>query len=147
MLDRLSSAARIVVLVVVAACGDDTPSDEDLIEKFIEDITGDVDDAYVARALGYVDMARYPLDVRVPHHAGVYAEDQAPEIVGHFKTAMRQYFYNSEIKLRSDKVEIEGSRAEVKLGLMTAVGPLGASFTLQKAGEGVWKVSRVHVDR
>jgi hypothetical protein len=136
-----------LVLLLAAACGDDTPSDEDLIERFIEDVTGDVDDAYVGRALGYVDMARFPLDVRVPHHAGVYAEDRAPEIVDHFKRAIRQYFHGTELKLRSDEVEITGNRAEVKLGLMTAVGPLGARITLQKAGEGVWKVSRVHVDR
>lgn len=139
--------APLILVLSAAACGDDAVSDEDLLEKFVEDVTGDVDEAYVARALGYVDMARYPLDVRVPHHAGVYAEDRAPEIVGHFKSVMASHFYGTEIKLRSDKIEIQGDRAEVKLGLVTAVGPLGASFTLQKAGEGVWKVSRVHVDR
>jgi hypothetical protein len=147
MLDRLNAGCFVVLILLVAACGDDTPSDEDLIERFIEDVTGEVDDAYVARALRYVDMARYPLDVRVPHHAGVYAEERAPEIIGEFKRVMRSRFYETEIKLRSDAVEITGDRAEVKLGLMTAVGPLGASFTLQKASPGVWKVSRVHLDR
>jgi hypothetical protein len=136
-----------IVLIVLFACGDDAVSDEDLIERFIADVTGDVDDAYVSRALGYVDMARYPLDVRVPHHGGVYTQEQSQEIIRQFKSAMRRYFYGTEIKLRSDEFEIQGDRAEVKLGLMTAVGPLGASLTLRKAGEGVWKVSRVHVDR
>ena len=148
MIDRLKvGLVFALVLWLLAACGDDTPSDEDLIERFIEDVTGEVDDAYVARALGYVDMARFPLDVRVPHQAGVYGEDRAAEIVGQFKSVMRSRFYGTEIKLRSDKIEIEGGRAEVRLGLMTAVGPLGASFTLQKAGEGVFKLSRVHLDR
>lgn len=136
-----------IVLLALAACGDDAVSDEDLIERFIEDVTGKVDDDYVRRALGYADMARYPLDVRVPHHGGVYPEERAPEIIAQFKRAMRNHFYDTEIKLRSDAFEIKGDSAEVKLGLMTAVGPLGASFTLRKASEGVWKVSRVHVDR
>lgn len=136
-----------IVLLATVACGDDTVSDEDLIERFIEDVTGKVDDAYVRRALGYVDMVSYPLDVRVPHHGGVYPEERAQEIIAQFKKAMHRYFYDTEIKLRSDQFEIKGDSAEVKLGLMTAVGPLGASFTLRKAGEGVWKVARVHVDR
>jgi hypothetical protein len=139
--------ASLVIVLVTAACGDDAVSDEDLIERFIEDVTGKVDDGYVSRALGYVDMAQYPLDVRVPHHGGVYPEERAPEIIGQFKRAMRRHFYETEIKLRSDAFEINGDSAEVKLGLMTAVGPLSASFTLRKAGEGAWKVSRVHVDR
>jgi hypothetical protein len=144
---RGGAMSVLIVLLSGLACGDDAVSDEDLIERFIEDVTGKVDDAYVGRALGYVDMSRYPLDVRVPHHGGVYPEERAPEIIAQFKKAMRRYFYDTEIKLRSDTFEIKGDSAEVKLGLMTAVGPLGASFTLRKAGEGVWKVSRVHVDR
>jgi hypothetical protein len=135
-----------IVLLVAAAC-DDTISDEDRIERFIADITGKVDDAYVDRALGYVDMARYPLDVRVPRHGGVYPEERSQEIVKHFRSAMQRYFQDTEIKLRSDKFEIQGDSAEVELGLMTAVGPLSASFTLRKGSEGEWKVSRVHVDR
>jgi hypothetical protein len=137
----------LTLVAPVTACGDDEPSDEDLIEKFIEDVTGKVDDAYVARALGYVDLGRFPLDVRVPHHAGVYAPEQSEELTGKFKSGMRRFFYDTELKLRSDKFEIQGDSAEVKLGLMTAVGPLGVDINLRKAGPGSWKVARVHVDR
>jgi hypothetical protein len=136
-----------LALLAVAGCGDDEVSDEDLIEKFIEDVTGKVDDAYVARALGYVDLARFPLDVRVPRNAGVYSEEQATELTSQFRKGMQRYFYDTEIKLRSDRFEITGDSAEVKLGLMTAVGPLGADITLRKAAPGSWKVARVHVDR
>jgi hypothetical protein len=133
---------------VVAACGGNgAPSDEDLIARFVEDVTGKVDDAYVARALAYVDMERFPLDVRVPRHAGVYPKERAGEITRHFKEAMRRHFNDTSIKLRSDRVRINGDTAEVELGLMTAVGPLGASFTLRKAAPGSWRVVRVHIDR
>jgi hypothetical protein len=137
----------LVLCVLLSGCGDDEVSDEDLIERFIKDVTGEVDDAYVARALGYVDMGRFPIDVRVPHHAGVYAEDRAPELISAFKRGMRQHFYATELKLRSDRHEIQGDRAEIKLGLMTAVGPLDVEIALRKAGPGAWKVAKVHVDR
>lgn len=142
------SMMLVVLCSLVAGCGDHGgPSDEELVEQFVRDVSGKVDDAYVSRALGYLEIARYPLDVRVPQLAGVYTEEREHEIVGQFKSGMRRYFYDSEIKLRSQRFEIEGDRAEVTLGLITAVGPLGASITLRKAAPGVWKVARVHVDR
>lgn len=148
MMIRRWTIACLAACCLVIACGDDgAPSDEELVEQFIRDVTGKVDDAYVSRALGYVEIERYPLDVRVPQLSGVYTEERKQEIAGQFRSGMRRYFYDSEIKLRSDRFEIQGDRAEITLGLMTAVGPLGASITLRKAAPGSWKVARVHVDR
>jgi hypothetical protein len=142
----LRAASWAMFLLFVASCRGGGVSDEDLIERFIKDVTGDVDDAYVARVLGYVDMERVPIDVRVPHQAGLYEADRAPELIGTFKRVMRSRFYESEIKLRSDRYEINGDNADVKLGLMTAVGPLSADIGLRKTGPGSWKVSRVHIE-
>ncbi len=145
--ELILSAARIaIVLVLAAGCRGGGVSDEDLIERFIKDVTGDVDEAYAARVLGYVDMDRVPIDVRVPHHAGLYQNDRAPELIGAFKRVIEQRFQGSEIKLRSDKYEIKGDSAGVRLGLMTAVGPLSADLGLSKTGPGTWKVSRVHIE-
>ena len=69
-----------------------------------------------------------------------------PELTGTFKRVMRSRFYETEIKLRSDRYEINGDSADVKLGLMTAVGPLSADIGLRKTGPGSWKVSRVHIE-
>jgi hypothetical protein len=142
----LRAASWAILLLFVASCRGGGVTDEDLIERFIKDVTGDVDDAYVARALGYVDMERVPIDVRVPHQAGLYDADRGPELTGTFKRVMRSRFYETEIKLRSDHYEINGDSADVKLGLMTAVGPLSADIGLRKAGPGNWKVSRVHIE-
>jgi hypothetical protein len=131
----------------VLGCGDGAPSDEDLIEKFIDDVAGPVDDAYVQRALGYVDMARFPLDVRVPHHGGVYDQSNGSQLVAMFKDGMRRHFYGSAIKVRGNRYEINGTRADVNLGLITTVGLLRAEIALQRASPGVWKVTKVHVDR
>lgn len=142
----LRAASLAIALLLAAGCRGGGVSDEDLIERFIKDVTGDVDEAYVARALGYVDMERVAIDVRVPRHAGLYEADRAPELIGLFKRAMEQRFYGTEIKLRSDKYEIKGDDADVRLGLMTAVGPLSADIGLHKTGPGSWKVSRVHIE-
>ena len=142
----LRAASLAIALLLAAGCRGGEVSDEDLIERFIKDVTGDVDEAYVAGALGYVDMERVPIDVRVPRQAGLYEADRAPELIGSFKRAMEQRFYGTEIKLRSDKYEINGDSADVRLGLMTAVGPLSADIGLRKTGPGSWKVSRVHVE-
>jgi hypothetical protein len=145
---RIGALGCVLLVAAALGCGcGGAPSDEDLIDKFIEDVTGKVDDAYVARALGYVDLARFPLDVRVPQRAGMYTEEHAAELTSEFKRGMRRFFYGTEIKLRSRRVDLQGDSAEVELGLMTAVGPLDASLTLRKAAPGSWKVARVHVDQ
>jgi hypothetical protein len=140
------AAIMAVVLVLAAGCRGGGVSDEDLIERFIKDVTGDVDDAYTARVLGYVDMERVPIDVRVPRHAGLYQAERAPELIGAFKRIIEQRFQGSKIKLRSDKYEIKGDSADVRLGLMTAVSPLSADLGLSKTAPGTWKVSRVHIE-
>ncbi|MGD8860973.1 MAG: hypothetical protein PVI30_13275 [Myxococcales bacterium] len=137
-----------LVLCSAVACGDDDPpSDEDLIQKLIEDVTGEVDGTYVKRCLAYVDMQRYPLDVKVPRHSGVYDAERAPQIEKRFRDIIRQRFQGTEIRLRNDEVEIDGDRAEVRLALITAVGPLRVELTVQKPEPGVWKISRVHIRR
>jgi hypothetical protein len=137
-----------LVACSAVACGDDDPpSDEDLIQKLIADVTGDVDGTYVGRSLAYVDMGRYPLDVKVPRHSGVYDASRAPEIEKRFREVIRQRFQGTQIRLRNDEVEIDGDRAEVRLALMTAVGPLRVQLTVQKPEPGVWKISRVHINR
>ncbi len=136
----------IVVPLIACDCGDGEPTDEDLIEKFIEDVTGDVDAGYVARCLAYVDFERYPIDVRVPHHAGVYNADRSDEILGRFRQVVKRRFMGSELKRRSSNFEIDGDKAEVKLALLSAVGPLRAEITLEKPAPGTWLVSRVHIE-
>lgn len=147
-LSSLLRAAAVLLVLGVAACdcGDGEPSDEDLIEKFIADVTGDVDAGYVQRCLAYVDLDAYPLDVRVPQHAGVYDAERGPEIEKAFRRVVDRRFKNTEIKRRSAKFEIEGNRADVHLALLTAVGPLRAELTLEKAAPLTWKVSKVHIE-
>lgn len=146
MLARSLLLVTLVPLAAVACDCDSGPTDEDMIEKFIEDVTGDVDAGYVGRCMAYVDFESYPLDVRVPQHAGVYNADRGDEIRKAFERVVERRFMNTEIKKRSANYEIEGDRAEVKLALLSAVGPLRAEITLEKAAPLTWKVSRVHVE-
>lgn len=142
------TAVRAVCLLwlVLAGCGGDENRDEELLEKFVADVTGPVNDALVERAIGYTQLAELPIDVRVPQYAGVYDVSRRDELFNGFRNGMRGHFYGTELAVRSKKIAIEGERATVKLALMTGVGPLRAEIALQKIAAG-WKVTRVHVDR
>lgn len=131
---------------LVLACKSGPPSDEDLLERFVDEVTGEVDAALVERSLGYTDMAQLPLDVRVPHLAGVYDASRSAELASGYRQGMRERFYGTKLAVRKLAIELHGERADVRLALMTAVGPLHADIGLQKLTSG-WKVSRVHVDR
>lgn len=137
-----------LLLATLSGCKKDSgPTDEELIEQFIEDVTGPVDDALVARALGYLALDKLPIDVRVPHMAGVYAADRdGTELVAAFKRGMRERFYGTELAVRSQKIEIKDGRAEITLALMTGLGPVRATLNLQRLPEG-FRLSLVHVDR
>ena len=129
-----------------AACGDDGPSDEDLIGKFVEDITGKVDEGYADRALSYIDLSAVPLDVKVPRHQGMYIEEDSAELTSQFRKQMLGRFGGQTIKMRSKKIEIDGDTATVKLTTMTGYGAVRSDITLKKTAAG-WKVSRLRVTR
>lgn len=135
------------LLLALLACGKGEPSDEDLIEKLVADVTGEVDSGYADRALAYTEVARYSIDVRVPHHAGVYDARQAPEIFAAFRRGIREQFEGDTFKLRGLNIEIAGDSAEVAFGIVTHVGLLKVGMTVRKPEPGVWKITRVHVDR
>ena len=151
---RLTHAARSIVSITAtcglawtAACSKGEPTDEDLVDALIEDVTGKVDGSYADRALGHVDFERFPLDVSVPHHQGVYDAARKAEVVKTFRRAVNRDLMNSELRVRGKKVEIEGDRAEIGLNMVSRLGFFKLDMTARKAEPGVWKVTRVHVIR
>jgi hypothetical protein len=151
-MQRVLRATNVILLALlcaasVTACSDGEPTDEDLIDKLIEGVTGKVDGSYAQRALGYVDFERFPLDVSVPHHQGVYDAERAPEVKKAFRRAVDRDLMNSELRVRGKKVEIEGDQAEISLNIVSRLGFFKLDMTARRAEPGVWKVSRVHVIR
>lgn len=135
------------MVLALVACQRGAPTDEDLIEKLVQDVTGEVDPGYVERVIGYTDVGHYALDVRVPHHAGVYDEKTAPEAFAAFKRTVREQFEGDQLKVRGLKIDLAGDRAEVAFGLVTHVGLLRVGMTLRTPEPRVWKIARVHIDR
>jgi len=135
-----------LALPCLAACGDDEPSDEDLLEQFVKDVSGRVDEAYVERALAYLDVERYPIDVSVPQHSGVYDAERAPEIIEHFRNTMLGRFKGDDIQVPRHHIAIEGDHAKVNMSMRTRLSPLKVEVELQKPAPGTWKVSMVHVE-
>lgn len=138
---RLRSA--VLLLALACSCGKSGPTDEDLLEQFVKDVTGMVDEGLLSRAVGYTALAELPIDVSVPQYQGVYREDRADELLGSFRQQMRQHFSGSELTLRRHTIKIEGDRADVGMSLMTQRGPIQVDVGLQKLASG-WRVNKVH---
>jgi hypothetical protein len=136
-------ALTVLGCLLVSSCGKAGPTDEDLLEQFVKDVTGAVDEGLLTRAVGYTALDELPIDVRVPQHQGVYREDRAEELIGSFREGMRRQFGGSELKLRRHTIEIEGDHAEVGMRLITKLGPIQADIGLQKLSAG-WRVNKVH---
>ncbi len=146
---RLTILTALMLLFASAAvgCRHKGPSDEDLLDRFVTEVTGPVNDLLVERAIGYAHMQDLPIDVRVPHVGGVFDSARSAELIGAFRSAMGAQFYGTEITVRSKKIEITGGdHAEVTLALMTAVGPMHAAIGLQKLKDVGWKVSKVYAE-
>lgn len=137
----------LLVVLALAACGDDVASDEEIIERVLDDVTGKVDAGYADRALAHVDVARYGIDVRVAQHAGVHDAATAPALFDTFRRAVSERFLGDTFKRRATQVAIEGDRADVDFGLVTRFGPGRVSMTLRRSAPGVWKITRVYVER
>ena len=78
--------------------------------------------------------------------SGVFDAAREDELVRTFRRVMLQRFSGSEIRVRSQKIEIDGSNADIRLGLAMQYGTARAELSLRKLSTG-WKVSRVHIDR
>jgi hypothetical protein len=138
--------AACVIASLAPSCGGE-PSDEELIEQLVESITGKVEPGYADRVIGHTDVARYALDVRVPHHAGVYDENTVPEVFSAFKRSVRERFEGDNLRLRGLKIDLAGDRAEVAFSAVSGVGLLRVGMTVRKPEPRVWKITRVHIDR
>ncbi len=141
----LVCASLLSLMSLAAGACDDEPSDEERIERLVEDVTGKVDAAQMDRALAYLALSELPVDVRVPHMSGVFDETRGPELASAYRRAM-QRFVGSELRVRSQKIEVLGDAAEVRLTLVTQYGAVRVELSLRKLSSG-WKVSRVRVDR
>ena len=146
----VGGAALLVLAIAIPVTIDVlTVSDEELIEKFIEDVTGEVDRDYVMRALGYVDLARVPLDAEVmlpvASHAGVYDAARSEELTSRFRKYMRPY-YGNKIRLLKKRIEIDGDRAEVLMVIFGRQARLRVEIAMRKL-DGRWWVASCHISR
>lgn len=138
--------ATAIVLSAAHCGGDSSPlTDEELIERFVVDVTGVVDGPMMTRSLRYVELGEVPLDVSVPQYQGVYRPGGEEDLTKRYRTTMRREFGGSELKVRSRTITVEGTTAKVMMRLKTARGPIRVRAELRKIATG-WKVSLVHAE-
>jgi len=119
-------------------------TDQELIEQFIEDVTGPVDRNLVDRALGYVDLESIPVDVLAYGHAGVYDASRVDELEEMFRNRMRS-FYGDNLRVLSRRIEIEDDKADLGLTLISKRGRQSISLKMQKLND-KWWVSAVRTN-
>jgi len=91
-------------------------TDEERLERFVDELNGSIDREYVDRVLGYVDLAQTPLDLEVllpiESHTGLYDASRAAELEQMFRERMRPY-YGDRVRTLQKRIEVEGNRAQV----------------------------------
>ena len=126
-------------------------SDEELIEKFIKDVTGSIEPGYVDRTTSYVNFERLPLDVRVLMHeisfAGVYDASAADELKHIFSKNIGR-FYGDELRVLGRTIDIKSDRADVEMTLLSArgMGRLIVALKMRKLDQ-KWWVEAVEIHR
>lgn len=125
-------------------------TDEERIELFIEDVTGELEYGYVDKALGYTDLSFVPLDLRVSlygfTHAGVYDASKRAELRQWVQKHLRR-FYNERIGVMGSSIDINGQQADVSLTVISARRlRLEVDLKMQKRGDD-WLVTAVNVHR
>jgi hypothetical protein len=148
---RFIGVIALVALVIGTVIAVDalTVSDEELLEKFIDDVTGTVDRDYVYRALGYVDLGPVPLDVEVllpvESHTGVYDASRAAELESMFRRRIRPY-YGEYLRAFQKKIVIDDDRADVGFTVLSRRLRARAELKMRKVGER-WLVASVRISR
>ncbi len=148
---RLLAVIALAALVIGTVIAVDalTVSDEELLEKFIDDVSGTVDRQYVLRALGYVDLQQLPLDVEVllpiESHTGVYDASREAELTSMFRRRIRPY-YGESFKAIQKKIVIDEDRAEVGFTVFGRRLRLRVELKMRKIGER-WLVAAVRISR
>ena len=148
---RLIGVIVLAVLAIGTVIAVDmlTVSDEELLEKFIDDVSGTVDREYVQRTLGYVDLERLALDVEVllpvESHTGIYDASRATELRSMFRKRIRPYYGESFRAIRR-KIVIDGDRAEVGFTVFGRSLRARAELKMRKLDERWW-VAAVRISR
>ena len=142
-------ALAVLVVGTVIAVDVLTVSDEELLQKFIDDVSGTVDQQYVHRTLGYVDMERIALDVEVllpvESHTGVYDASRAADLKAMFRKRIRPY-YGQSFRALQRKIVIDEDQAEVGFTIFGRSLRVRVELKMRKL-DARWWVAAVRISR
>jgi hypothetical protein len=129
----------LALLILCSACSKD---DSDLIDEFVDSVTGEVSDTRIEHVFRtYIDLAREPLDVRVLGENHLYQADEQSALAARAKSRLSRLNGTSLRALRRH-IELKPPEALVDLQLLSDQGMGAVRYELMKR-EGRWLLSVV----
>jgi hypothetical protein len=129
----------LALLILCSACSKD---DSDLIDEFVDSVTGEVSDTRIEHVFRtYIDLAREPLDVRVLGENHLYQADEQSALAARAKSRLSRLNGTSLRALRRH-IELKPPEALVDLQLLSDQGMGAVRYELVKR-EGRWLLSVV----
>lgn len=132
-----------MVAIVGAWCGFDAliVTDEERLEQFVDDVTGEIDEASIVRALAWTDASSEAVEVTARGNMRVY-DDQA-QLETDARRNLRS-FIGDNLRTLQQSIVVDGEVATVSLRLFTSRGVVDVEFRLRRHDEH-WRINRVVV--
>ncbi len=118
-------------------------TDEERLETFAEDLSGDILPERIDAALGYFDPDRQPVEVVTDGQRLFFAEGEGADLAAEVRAVLAPHG-QQEATLLQRAIELRDDDARVALRLRTSEDVVDATFDLRKHGER-WFVRRVRV--
>lgn len=140
----LNLVIALVTIAGVAAVADAlVVTDEERLEAFAEDLSGDITPERIDTALGYFDPDRQPVEVAAADRRRRFTEGEGADLAAEVRSVLATYA-QEEATLLQRAIELHGDEARVAMRLRTPEGIVDATFDLRKHGER-WFVRRARV--
>lgn len=131
----LAGVAIVVDAVIV--------TDQEQLETFVDDVTGEVRTTRIDSALGWVDLSEEPVEVVAGSEPRMYRVGEEADLAEDAHAVLAP-LEGENATLLQDAIEIDGDAARIALRLSTNDGVCDVQYLMRKRGED-WVVSRVRV--
>ena len=118
-------------------------TDQEQLETFVDDVTGDVRTSRIDHALGWVDLSEESVEVVAGAEPRLYQVGDEADLAEDARSVLAPLEGENATVLQ-DAIEIDGDSARIALRLSTAEGVCDVHYLMRKRGE-AWVMTRVRV--
>ena len=118
-------------------------TDEEQLEKFVDELTEEAPDKRIDGALDYTDTSRVDVEIASPNDRGYYSDGEDGELADHLHDALASLDHGS-VDLIQRTVRIEGDDGLAAFRVDTEDGVIDAEFRFVRTADS-WLLRRVRV--